>query len=168
VRLAHRGRHLTARAPEIAVLGRGVMRLLVISNAEAERVLTMDDCLPVLEEAFHDLGTGQATNRPRTHTYTETGPDTYYLLKTMDGAFPRYGVHALRLSSDAVSEVTRDGQRRREKLPLAPGGRYLGTTPSSGLGIQFAAVCWVIYRRAREQGLGQEVPTEWFLQDVRP
>lgn len=34
-------------------------------------------------------------------------------------------------------------------------------------GLQFAAVGSVVYRRALEAGLGRELPTEWFLQDIR-
>lgn len=34
-------------------------------------------------------------------------------------------------------------------------------------GIEFVAVAGAIYERAREQGLGHELPTEWFLQDIR-
>lgn len=35
------------------------------------------------------------------------------------------------------------------------------------IGAQFEAVAAMVYRRAREQGLGHEIPTEWFLQNVR-
>jgi alanine dehydrogenase len=28
-------------------------------------------------------------------------------------------------------------------------------------------VAALVYERAREMGLGHEIPTEWFLQDVR-
>ena len=34
-------------------------------------------------------------------------------------------------------------------------------------GLQFAAVGWITYEKARELGLGRELPTEWFLQDIR-
>ena len=34
-------------------------------------------------------------------------------------------------------------------------------------GLQFAAASWITYQRAREQGLGRQLPTEWFLQDIR-
>jgi ornithine cyclodeaminase/alanine dehydrogenase-like protein (mu-crystallin family) len=37
---------------------------------------------------------------------------------------------------------------------------------NTGLGIQFAAVGAVAYRRARELGIGRELPTEWFTEDV--
>jgi len=34
-------------------------------------------------------------------------------------------------------------------------------------GLQFSAVGGLVYRMAKESGLGRELPTEWFLQDVR-
>lgn len=35
------------------------------------------------------------------------------------------------------------------------------------IGAQFEAVAAVVYNAARDRGLGREIPTEWFLQDVR-
>lgn len=35
------------------------------------------------------------------------------------------------------------------------------------LGTQFVAVSALVYEKAREAGLGRELPTEWFLEDVR-
>jgi ornithine cyclodeaminase/alanine dehydrogenase-like protein (mu-crystallin family) len=37
-----------------------------------------------------------------------------------------------------------------------------------GLGYQFAAVGSVVYRRAREKGIGHELPTDWFTQKEIP
>ena len=34
-------------------------------------------------------------------------------------------------------------------------------------GLQFSSVAQHIYRAAREKNLGREIPTEWFLQDIR-
>jgi hypothetical protein len=34
-------------------------------------------------------------------------------------------------------------------------------------GAQFYAVAGEIYEKARAAGLGREIPTEWFLQDIR-
>jgi alanine dehydrogenase len=39
---------------------------------------------------------------------------------------------------------------------------------NTGAGTQFAAVGAAVLRRAREMGLGKELPTEWFLEDVSP
>ncbi len=38
---------------------------------------------------------------------------------------------------------------------------------SGNQGLQFAAVGSVVYNKAKELGLGRELPTEWFLQDIR-
>jgi alanine dehydrogenase len=35
------------------------------------------------------------------------------------------------------------------------------------IGVQFEAVAASVYREAVKQGLGHEIPTDWFLQDVR-
>jgi alanine dehydrogenase len=34
-------------------------------------------------------------------------------------------------------------------------------------GLQFSSVAQVVYQKVKEQGLGREIPTEWFLQDIR-
>ncbi|HLH45081.1 MAG TPA: ornithine cyclodeaminase family protein [Bryobacteraceae bacterium] len=39
---------------------------------------------------------------------------------------------------------------------------------NTGAGTQFAAVGAAVLRRARAMGLGREIPTEWFLEDVSP
>jgi hypothetical protein len=36
------------------------------------------------------------------------------------------------------------------------------------MGYQFAAAGAVFYRKAKALGRGQELPTEWFTQDVHP
>jgi ornithine cyclodeaminase/alanine dehydrogenase-like protein (mu-crystallin family) len=39
---------------------------------------------------------------------------------------------------------------------------------NTGAGTQFAAVGATVVKRARDLGLGRELPTEWFLEDVSP
>lgn len=34
-------------------------------------------------------------------------------------------------------------------------------------GLQFSSVGQVVYEKARDRGLGREIPTDWFLQDIR-
>lgn len=99
---------------------------LLLTNEDVVRVLDFDACIGALEHAFRDLASGEAVNRPRSHTYTPLGDGHHYLFKSMDGAVPRLGIHAIRMSSDHTHEFTRGGARRREKQALAPGGRYVG------------------------------------------
>jgi ornithine cyclodeaminase/alanine dehydrogenase-like protein (mu-crystallin family) len=37
-----------------------------------------------------------------------------------------------------------------------------------GTGVQFAAMGYCAYKGAKERGLGREIPSEWFLQDIKP
>jgi ornithine cyclodeaminase/alanine dehydrogenase-like protein (mu-crystallin family) len=39
--------------------------------------------------------------------------------------------------------------------------------PVGNWGLQFSSVGGLVYRRAKEQGLGRKLPTEWFLQDIK-
>src|SRR5258706_3022547 len=98
----------------------------ILTNDDVAKVLTVDDCLEVLEETFRDYAEDNAVNRPRSHSYAPTGDDPvqWYMLKTMDAVLPRYHVGGIRLTSDIVVERFIDGRMRREKPGLAPGGRW--------------------------------------------
>ncbi len=37
-----------------------------------------------------------------------------------------------------------------------------------GTGVQFAAMGYCAYKAAKEKGMGQEIPSEWFMQDIKP
>ena len=39
--------------------------------------------------------------------------------------------------------------------------------PSGTQGVQFAATAGDVVREAKRRGLGQEIPTSWFLQDIK-
>jgi len=66
------------------------------------------------------------------------------------------------------------------KMPTLPemlAGRYQGRANDReitcfmnnlGMGYQFAAAGSVVYRKAKELGVGREFPTDWFTQDVHP
>lgn len=100
-----------------------------LTNREVHSLISMPKCLRVLEEAYKELARGEATERipSRTHTYLPTSKENrYYLFKSIEGGLHQEGVYAVRLSSDIVLHVIRDGIKRREKIPEVKGGRYLG------------------------------------------
>lgn len=104
--------------------------MLILNNDEVQEVLNMKDCITAMEIAFRDLAKGKGINRPRSHTYVPResmgDEERYYLFKSMDGALTHFGMHGLRISSDMLSEKYVEGKRRREKLPAAPGEKYVG------------------------------------------
>jgi len=101
--------------------------MLVFHNDEVKRVLTMDVCLEAIEEAYRDYGQGGAVNIPRADMLTSHPQEGFfYEFKTMSGAVPRYDICALRLSSSVIAWPTILGTYRKEKVPAAPGNRWLG------------------------------------------
>ena len=100
---------------------------LILSNEDVDALLTMPECIEVLDDAYRELAHGRGVSRRRSDSLTATNrPDALYSLKSMDGVIPKLGVGAVRINSDIVTWPTRDGNVRREKTPAAPGGRWVG------------------------------------------
>lgn len=57
------------------------------------------------------------------------------------------------------------GRTSEDQISLFGGS---GTGPSSGLGLQFAAVGKVVLDRCRALGVGRDLPTEWFVEKHHP
>jgi len=97
--------------------------MLILSNEDAETLLTMPECIAALEAVYREEAHGDAVNATRTDAVTATArPDTVYSLKLMGAVASGLGVGVVRLNSDIISFVN----QRQKKLPLAPGDRYTG------------------------------------------
>ena len=101
---------------------------LILSNEDVEQVLTMAELIPVLADAFVELGEGRGGDRVRTDIVTPTTfrDDGLYALKSMDGVIPKLGVGATRINSDILTFPTTGTGMRRIKVAAAPGNRYVG------------------------------------------
>jgi alanine dehydrogenase len=99
---------------------------LILSESDIEQVVSMEDCIPILEATFRDFALGAAVNRPRSHTYVPVSDKEFYLFKSMDGGVPRFGVHALRIASQVSVDEVVEGRRRQGKPPRARNDRFVG------------------------------------------
>src|ERR1700719_1609785 len=100
---------------------------LILSNDDVGKLITMPECIDVLEEAYLELAEGRGISRTRSDCITPTGrADALYSLKSMDGVVPKLGVGAVRINSDIVTWPKQGTNRRRGKVPAAPNGRYVG------------------------------------------
>jgi alanine dehydrogenase len=100
---------------------------LILSNDDVAKLLTMRECIDVLEEAYIELVEGRGVSRTRSDCFTPTArADALYSLKSMDGVVPKLGVGAVRINSDIITWPKRGNNMRREKVPAAPNGRYVG------------------------------------------
>jgi ornithine cyclodeaminase/alanine dehydrogenase-like protein (mu-crystallin family) len=66
-----------------------------------------------------------STTRVETVVPTST-PDVSYEFTSIEGAVPAFGVMALRCNSNHMAMRLVNGMKRKERLPDAPGGRYVG------------------------------------------
>jgi alanine dehydrogenase len=126
---------------------------------------------PVLDGSW--LAPGSHVNSVQRHEVDRTTLDRAELVvvRSRDeptfhfapGHAPRAAAHP-RLDDSVVElgDVLTGAVRRRtdDGVTLFAGG--------GGLGIQFGAVAHVVYERARERGLGRDLPTEWFTQEEKP
>jgi alanine dehydrogenase len=100
---------------------------LILSNNDVEKLLTMRDCVDVLDEAYIELDEGRGVGRPRSDCLTPAPEHNgHYSLKSMDGVIPKFGIGAIRINSDIVTMPKIGNNVRRVKKPAAEGGRYVG------------------------------------------
>ena len=105
----------------------GARMTLILSNDDVEKLLTMPECIDVMEEAYIELAEGRGISRTRSDCFAPTTrPDALYSLKSMDGVVSKLGVGAVRINSDIITWPKRGNNMRREKVPAAPNSRYVG------------------------------------------
>ncbi|MBM4261380.1 MAG: ornithine cyclodeaminase family protein [Deltaproteobacteria bacterium] len=100
---------------------------LILSNDDVQKGLNIKDCLAIMEESYREQANSRAVNRPTSHSYlAHSLANATYSFKSVDGGVEKYGVLALRVTSDVVQEQEKFGSVRLEKLPLAGKGLFVG------------------------------------------
>ena len=100
---------------------------LILTNDDVQHALSVSECLAVMAESYREQAESRAVNRPTTHSYLPHSlPNSTYSFKSVDGGVGKYGVLALRVTSDVVQEQDLHGSTRLEKLPLAGKGQFVG------------------------------------------
>jgi alanine dehydrogenase len=94
---------------------------LIINNDEVARLLTIEDTIAALEQAYRDLAAGEAVCRPRIDVRIPTGdPAKTYQFGSMEGGSTA-GYFAVRMKSDVIYETRYGGATTREKYCTRPG-----------------------------------------------
>jgi alanine dehydrogenase len=113
---------------------------LIINNAEVAKVLTMENTMAALEEAYLALAAGEAVCRPRIDIRIPTShPAKNYQWGTMEGGSTA-GYFAIRMKSDVVYETHCNGSITQKKYCTQPGlycGLILLTSTETGEPLAF-------------------------------
>jgi ornithine cyclodeaminase/alanine dehydrogenase-like protein (mu-crystallin family) len=100
--------------------------MLVLSNDDVARLLSVEECMAALEPMYRDVAAERVLFSPRVDNIGPNAhPQAYYAFKHMGGTWPAQGIQALRINSDVVTHPLVAGKPRRVKQPLA-NGRWVG------------------------------------------
>ncbi len=136
---------------------------LVLTNEEVEDLLDMPGCIAALESAPHNYLAGLGDVAVRSHD------PVHLLAKVRDGTVAPHDLGPGIASSHPPASEPELTDIVAGKAPGRTADEEITAFVNNiGLGIQFAALGALAYRRARERRVGREIPTEWFLQDVHP
>ena len=96
--------------------------MLFLNNDDVQKVLTMKDCIRVLEEGQIEAARGELAARPRIDTIAPTRvPERFYRWGTMEGTSKALQTHAIRMKSDVVYWPKTEGRIVEEKFAGRPG-----------------------------------------------
>ncbi len=114
--------------------------MLILGNAEVEKLLTMEATIAALEESYMALARREAVCRPRIDIRIPTSdPARNYQWGTMEGGSTA-GYFAIRMKSDVVYETRYNGTLTQEKYCVRPGlycGLVLLTSIENGEPLAF-------------------------------
>lgn len=103
------------------------MPVIVLTNEQVRDLMPIDAYVDAIESAYREYGLGRAVNQTRIDLYGESPAEHQYcVFKSMVGMLPKDHVVALRINSDVISWTRREGNLRKEKIPAAEGGRWVG------------------------------------------
>ena len=109
--------------------------MLIISNADVAKLLTMGVAIDALDQAYRQLVTTDAVCKPRTDMQIPTKrPGKVYQWSSVEGGSTS-GYFAIRIKSDIIYEQEYNGARTQEKYCIRPGtycGLILLTDTESG------------------------------------
>lgn len=114
--------------------------MLIISNADVAKLLTMDVAIDALDQAYRQLVTTDAVCKPRTDVQIPTSqPGKVYQWSSVEGGSTS-GYFAIRMKSDIIFEQEYNGARTQEKYCIKPGtfcGLILLTDTETGEPLAF-------------------------------
>ena len=114
--------------------------MLILGNADVEKVLTMEATIAALEESYLALARREAVCRPRIDIRIPTSdPARNYQWGTMEGGSTA-GYFAIRMKSDVIYETRYNGALTQEKYCVRPGlycGLVLLTSIENGEPLAF-------------------------------
>ena len=84
---------------------------LLINNDEIKKLISVSECIEVMEEAYIEHGLGRAAHRRRSNIVVPTGEGQTYVFANFEGTVMKSGYHAIRMRSDINTWLDKEGGR---------------------------------------------------------
>jgi len=100
---------------------------LILNDQQVRDLLTMEDCIAAMEDAYAELAAGRGIYRIRTDMIAPAeGDGNIFALKSMDAVIPKFGVGSIRINCDTLHYLQEGERLRRDRVPSDADGRYTG------------------------------------------
>ena len=100
--------------------------MMILNNEEISAVLSMENCLRFLEKAYQEQAWEPPSIVRAGHVSTCYEQRRGLLFQNHGGRLNSGKVVALRLNSDVIRREERDGRIIKDKIPAAPGNKWVG------------------------------------------
>jgi len=87
---------------------------LFLNNEEISRLITMRECVEVLEDGYREHGMGRVVHRRRSNIIVPTGEGKTYVFANFEGTVIKTGYHAIGLRSDVNEWLDTKGDRSKK------------------------------------------------------
>lgn len=84
---------------------------LLLNNNEIAQLITMRECIDILEDGYREHGLGRVAHRRRSNVIVPTGEGRTYVFANFEGTVIKHGYHAVRLRSDVNEWLDTQGDR---------------------------------------------------------
>ena len=84
---------------------------LLLNNDEIAQLITMKECIDILDDGYKEHGLGRAAHRRRSNIIVPTGEGKTYVFANFEGTVIKSGYHAIRLRSDVNEWLDKKGDR---------------------------------------------------------
>lgn len=110
---------------------------IILDNYAVQELLTMSDCIDVLEKSQNELGHDRAVMGPVHRVLSPIEPSKisrtlpegsrpFYSFSSMAAVIPEWDVAAVRQDSDLINYFETEDGLRSARIPAAPGNRFCG------------------------------------------
>lgn len=129
-----------------------------IDNDVQQRLLTVEDAMEAIADAYRQWDAGEATIGPKTNMYIHNDDDTRYGFSIIHGGVKNIGIVAMRIKSDFHHNAF-------DRMAIPEGGS-VATSLTKGAGRE-GKFCGLVYLFSARNGSPLAILNDGYLQHVR-